>query len=149
MTRLERPLGLRRLRATGEIVLRAELDLTIKTNLGTWVNAVFLVDSGMEMTTMWAATAKEWDLPIPRRPVPRFGLHGQEVRAGLLRARIVGMDLTEYVFPCYFIREPSTPPPPTAKNLLGLTGVIDRVRLTFDGATAPGVPYGVLIVEKR
>jgi hypothetical protein len=113
------------------------------------VEATFLVDSGTEMTTMPAARANGLGLPIPKRPVPRFVLHGQEVRAGLLRARIVGMDLTEYVFPCYFIGDPNTPPPATTKNLLGLTGVINQIRLTFDGATAPGVPYGVLIVEKR
>ncbi len=59
------------------------------------------------------------------------------------------MDLTEYVFPCYFLGDPDTPPPATAKNLLGLSGVIDQVRLTFDGVSSSGVPYGILIVEKR
>jgi hypothetical protein len=59
------------------------------------------------------------------------------------------MDLTEYIFPCYFLGDPSTPVPATARNLLGLSGVIDQIRLTFDGAAAPGAPHGVLIVEKR
>ena len=98
---------------------------------------------------MLAAEAKKWDLPIPRRPVRGLTLQGQDVRAGLLRARIAGMDLTEYVFPCYFLGDPDTPPPATAKNLLGLSGVINQIRLTFDGVTSPGAPHGILIVEKR
>ena len=59
------------------------------------------------------------------------------------------MDPTEYVFPCYFLGDPDTPPPATAKSLLGLTGVIDQIRLTFDGVSLPGAPHGILIVEKR
>jgi hypothetical protein len=59
------------------------------------------------------------------------------------------MDPTEYAFPCYFLDDPDTAPPATAKNLLGLTGVINQIRLTFDGESAPGAPFGILIVEKR
>ena len=39
------------------------------------------------------------DLPIPKKPVPRLVLHGQEVRSGLLRARVVGMYQTELCSP--------------------------------------------------
>ncbi|MGP0069095.1 MAG: hypothetical protein ACLQGP_36530 [Isosphaeraceae bacterium] len=59
------------------------------------------------------------------------------------------MDLTDYVFPCYFLGDPDAPPSATAKNLLGLTGVINQIRLTFDGLSSLGAPYGILIVEKR
>jgi len=58
------------------------------------------------------------------------------------------MDLTEYIFPCYFLGDPDRTPPLTARNLLGLSGVIDQIRLTFDGKSSPGAPYGVLVVEK-
>jgi hypothetical protein len=59
----------------------------------------------------------------------------------------VGLDATEYVFPCYFLGDPAVPMA-DPKNLLGLTGVINQVRLIFDGATSLTAPRGVLIVEK-
>ena len=80
--------------------------------------------------------------------MPRLVLHGQEVRSGLLRARVVGMDPTEFVFPCYFLGDPNLPPPAQARNLLGLTGVINQIRLTFDGRSSVRSPRGVLVVEK-
>jgi hypothetical protein len=135
------------LKSTGDVVLRAELKLELKTNRGTWETVRFVVDSGSEMTTMMAADAKDLDLPIPRRPVHGMAFQGQEVRSGLLRARIVGMDPTEYVFPCYFFGDPDaavTKP----RNLLGLTGVINQIRFIFDGATSLLAPFGVVVVEK-
>jgi hypothetical protein len=133
---------------TGDEVLRAELDLDLKTDRGTWVTVRFRVDPGTEMTTMLAADARDRNLPMPRRPVPGLNLLGQEVRSGLLRARIVGMDATEYVFPCYFVGVPNTPVA-KSRNLMGLTGVINQIRLTFDGATPIVAPHGILVVEKR
>ena len=105
-----------------------------------------MFDPGTEMTTMPAAEAKRMDLPIPRRPVRGLTFRGQEARAGLLRVRIVGMDLTEYFFPCYFLGDPDVPPP-DPRNLLGLTGVINQVRLIMDGTYTLAVPDGRLIVE--
>jgi hypothetical protein len=148
MTRIELPLAYRTLQSTGDDVLRAELDLELKMNRDAWVTVRFRVDSGTEMTTMLAAEAKDLDLPIPKRPVRGLVLHGLEVRSGLLRARIVGMDATEYTFPCYFLGDPNVPVT-EPRNLLGLAGVIDQVRFTFDGPTSPLAPHGVLIVEKR
>jgi hypothetical protein len=130
------------------VVVRAEVDLELKTDHGTWVTVNFVVDSGTEMTTMLAADARYRDLPIPRRPVSGLALHGQEVRSGLLRARILGMDATEYVFPCYFIGDPNAPLAKT-RNLLGLAGVINQVRLTFDGTSSVLAPFGVLVVETK
>ena len=86
-------------------------------------------------------------MPIPKRPVRGLTLRGQEVRRGLLRARIVGLDATEYVFPCYFLGDPNVPMA-DPKNLLGLTGVINQIRLTFDGTPSLAAPNGILIVEK-
>ena len=148
MSRLEVPLTFRRLRTTGDVVVHAELNLAIKTDRGDWETVTFLVDSGTEMTTMPAADAKKRNLPIPRRPVPGLTFQGLEVRSGLLRARIPGMDATEYLFPCYFLGDPNVPAV-NARNLLGLTGVINQVRLTFDGTPSPVAPRGVLVVEKK
>ncbi len=57
------------------------------------------------------------------------------------------MDLTEFVFPCYFIGDPDVLPPTQARNLLGLTGVINQICLTSDGRSSVGSPFGVLEVE--
>ncbi len=146
MSRLILPLAYKTLRTTGDVVFHPELNLAIKTNRGLWDPILFLVDSGTEMTTMAAADARDLDRPIPRRPVPGLTFRGMEVRAGLLRSRIPGMDATEYLFPCYFLGKPDTPV--AAKNLLGLSGVINQIRLTFDGTPAPNATHGVLIVEK-
>jgi hypothetical protein len=147
MARLETPLKHRILQSTGDDVLHAVLELEVKSNQGTWALFRFRVDPGTEMTTMPAQVAKDLDLPIPKRPVRGLTFRGQEARRGLLRARIVGMDATEYVFPCYFLGDPDVPMA-DPKNLLGLTGVINQIRMTFDGTPSPGVPYGNLIVEK-
>ncbi len=148
MSRLEVPLQQRTLRATGDTVLWADLFLSLKTSRGAWEELPFRVDSGTEMTTMPAYDAKSLDLPIPKKPVPRLVLYGQEIRSGLLRARVVGMDLTGFVFPCYFIGDPDLLPPTQARNLLGLTGVINQLCLTFDGRSSVRSPRGVLVVEK-
>jgi hypothetical protein len=104
-------------------------------------------DSGTEMTTMPASEARKRDLPIPKKPVSGLAFKGQEVRAGLLRARVVGMDPIEYAFPCYFLGDPIQSPPVHARNLLGLTGVVNQLRLSFDGRQYPGARWGILIVE--
>jgi hypothetical protein len=148
MSRLEVPLAYRKLQTTGDIVVHAELTLSIKTDRGAWEPITFLVDSGTEMTTMPAEDAKDQYLPMPKRPVSGLTFQGLEVRSGLLRVRIPGMDATEYVFPCYFLGDPGLAPE-GARSLLGLTGVINQLRLTFDGTTSLVAPSGVLVVEKR
>jgi hypothetical protein len=147
MARLEIPLLDRTLHTTGDAVLHAELILEVKNNRGSWVPFEFVVDPGTEMTTMPAEEARKRDLPIPKSPVRGLVFRGQEVRRGLLRARIPGLDATEYVFPCYFLGDPNLTMP-VAKRLLGLTGVIDKVHLTFDGTPSGAAQYGLLIVEK-
>jgi hypothetical protein len=148
MSRLVQPLSYRTLQSTGDTVVHAELVLEIKTNKDMWEPMTFVVDSGTEMTTLAASQAKARDLPIPRRPVRGLTLRGQEVRSGLLRARIVGMDATEYLFPCYFLGDPDVPRTRSI-NLLGLTGVINQIRFAFDGESSTTAPFGVLVVEKK
>ncbi len=101
MSRLERPLLAKAIPLTGDIALRAEVTLRIKTNSQSWEPVNFLVDPGTEMTTLPAARAKQLGIPFPQKPVPRLGITGKsaEVRAGLIRARVDGMGPTEYVFP--------------------------------------------------
>ena len=115
----------------------------------------FLVDPGTEMTTLPAARAKQLGIPFPKKPVPRLGITGKsaEVRAGLIRARVDGMDPTEYVFPCYFIGDPDAPfdpnqPPRFPRSLLGLSGVVDKIRILFDGTPTATAPHGLMVIEK-
>jgi hypothetical protein len=156
VSRLQIPLIGKTLRATGDILLRAELDIMLKTNAQTWQQVIFRVDSATEMTTMPAAQAKLLDLPLPANPVPglKHAQTGLEIRAGVVHVQMVGMDSTEYVFPCYFLGDPDKPvsraqTATISRNLLGLTGVVDKVRLTFDGKRTGAAPYGYLVVEKQ
>jgi hypothetical protein len=34
------------------------------------------------------------------------------------------------------------------QSLLGLTGVVDKIRIVFDGTAATGFPHGRMTVEK-
>jgi hypothetical protein len=108
MARLEVPIHHRTLWASGDVLLRGELEFRMKTMTGAWQQETFLVDSGSEMTTMPAARAKQLDLPMPPAPVPH-AVHqptGLPFRSGFIRVQIVGMDQTEYVFPCFFLAIP-------------------------------------------
>ena len=87
---------------------------------------------------MEAAEARRHDLPIPRQPVPGLSLYGQQVRPGVLRVRLVGLDAAEYSFPCYFLGDPFVPPSKQRRSLLGLTRVVNHICLCFDGTSAVG-----------
>ena len=97
---------------------------------------------------MPAGEAKHEELPIPIRSVPGLSSQGLEVRSGLLRAKNRGMDATEHVFLCYFLGDPDARPV-RPRNLLGLMGVIDQIRLIFDGTPTPVAQRGILVVEKK
>jgi hypothetical protein len=155
MNRLEVPLLRRFLRATGQTLLRAELELWLRDAQNVLQTATFRIDSASEMTTMPASTASRLGLPMPSRPVPNL-IHAQsglEIRDGFLRAQVNGLDGTEYFFPCFFLGDPAAaaPPGPGAQfphNLLGLTGVVDKIRIVFDGTPTPLAGHGVMIIEK-
>lgn len=137
MSRLLVPLLSKKVWATGDIVLRAELDLLIRDENGIPRPETFRVDSGTEMTSMAAARAKVLDLPMPPDPI-FLDINGirREVRPGFIRAQVVGMDGTEHVFPCYFLGNQHATPDPNqqrvaTRNLLGLTGVLNELRILF------------------
>jgi hypothetical protein len=154
MPSLQLPILGKLLWATGDILLRAELTLLLRTNQKTWQKVVFRIDPGTEMTTMPATDAKKLDLPMPQNPVPGLvmdlpgGQGAGEVRAGIIRAQVLGLDSTEYSFPCYFVGDPNQAPSATPKNLLGLSGVVDKLRISFDGTPVAGCPYGQMVLEK-
>jgi hypothetical protein len=156
MSRLEIPFKHRTLWATGDILLRAELDLLLKDSSGAWRPATFLVDSGSEMTTLPAHEASRLGLSMPQQAIAgaTHTQTGLPIRPGYLRVRVVGMDATEYVIPCFFLGDPSMPSGAVRtgnapRRLLGLSGVVDKLRIGFDGTASAYAPYGVLAVEKR
>jgi hypothetical protein len=157
VSRLVKPLDHRIVWSTGDLILWAELDLLLKDTLGNWHGRTFRVDSASEITTFPAHEAKRLRLTMPQSPSPGL-IHeqtGLAVRSGYLMCQIVGMDQTEYRFPCFFIGDPDTPPPPATPSarlprcLLGLSGVIDQIRWTLHGTpTGLQAPHGNLMVEK-
>jgi hypothetical protein len=156
MSRLQQPLLHQILWSTGDLILRAELDLLLKDNQGNWHARTFRVDSASDMTTMPAVDARKLGLAIPINPaLLKHEQTGLEVRSGYIRCQIVGMDQTEYVFPCFFLGDPGQPPDPNAppaalpRCLLGLSGVINQIRIHFDGSPGLGAPHGLLIIEKN
>jgi len=157
MVQLDVPLLGKPVWKTGDMLLRAELDLLLKDKSGGWQRETFRVDSGTEMTTMPAALARSLDLSMPGDAVPGglviLGLR-REVRSGLLRVQVPGLDATEYTFPCYFVGDPQEAfdpnrPPMLPCSLLGLTGVVDQLRFIFDGTRSAGFPHGFFRVEAR
>jgi hypothetical protein len=160
MSRLEKPLGYKTHWVTGDLLLRAELDLLLKDNTGSWQKETFRVDSGSDITSMPAWRAKLLNLPMPQAGVSLAittpaGPVQMIIRAGILQARIDGMDATVYPIPCHFTGDPDAVPDPNAppatipRNLLGLAGVVDKLRLIFDGTPqSAAAPYGLLVVEK-
>ena len=114
------------------------------------------MDTGTQITTFPAYDAKRLALPMPRQ-VSRGATHvqtGLEVRSGVLRFRIVGMDQTEYLIACLFLGDPDAPPDPARpatwpRNLLQPFQLLDRLRFTLDRDPAAGSLHGELVVEKR
>jgi hypothetical protein len=154
MSRLVLPVKWRRLSATGDVLVRVELDLLLKTNAGGWAQEDFLVDTGSEIATFPAALAKKHDLPMPISPSPvAHSQTGLVVRSGLLRFQVVGMDQTEYVVPCYFLGDPDVPyagPKATApRKLLQPLALTAQLRFTFEDNRTPGIPHGEMTVEKK
>ena len=157
MSRLQKPLNERVLWSTGDLILRAELDLLLKDDSGNWQLQTFRVDSASDMTTLPAYDAMLMNLPMPQSAAQGIAHEatGLSIRSGFIRCRVVGLDQTEYAFPCFFLGEPNAPPlagTPAARMpryLLGLSGVVDKIRWTFD-ATPAGLqaPHGYLTVEK-
>jgi hypothetical protein len=110
----------------------------------------FQVDSAANVTTIPIATAEAKRLPIPTNVIEleartAVGKVRQRVHAGRLTVRVPGLVGREFVWPCHFVEAQGEPPP----ALLGLAGVLDDLRIPFDGTYALEAPYGWLVLEER
>ena len=119
MSRLAIPVSRTILNSTGDVLLRAHVILAVKDSSGSFTDQRFQIDSATDVTTFPAFTARQLGLPIPVNPSPiRHNPTGLEVRSGLLRFRIDGMDQTEYVVSCYFLGDPNSAPHPASASIL-------------------------------
>jgi hypothetical protein len=156
MRRLEVPIQHRTLWATGDIALWAELELLLKDTSAHWHRQTFLLDTGSELTTFPAFLAKQLGLPMPTRPAPGLTHRqtGLEIRSGVLRFQVSGMDPTEYGVACLFLGDPDTPPDPNQpatfpRNLLQPFHLLDQLRFILDRDAHVTAPYGTLTVEMK
>jgi hypothetical protein len=154
VSRIEIPVQHQILWNTGDVKLWSEVELWLKTSAGGWLPEAFQVDTGSDLTTFPAYDAKRMGLPLPIAPSPvTHQQTGLEVRSGLLRFRVSGMDQTEYVTACFFLGDPDTPPDPSEPatfphKLLQPFQLLDRLRFIADKDPA-GPLYGTLVVEKK
>ncbi len=157
MSRLAIPVSDKKLWATGDVKLWAEVTLWLRGGAGTFVDHLFRVDTGTEVSTFPAHEAKKLGLAMPARPAAvRHEQTGLEVRSGMLAFRVQGMDSTLYAVSCFFLGDPDAPPTLNApagtlpRNLLQPFALLDVLRFTTEkDPAAVGAPYGELIVEKR
>src|SRR5262245_11205457 len=155
MSRLVIPVTGKTLWATGDVRLWADIKFALKDNVGNFHQRTFRVDTATDVTTFPAYEARQLNLPLPVNPTTT-AVHtqtGLEIRSGVLRFRIVGMDPTEYVVPCLFLGDPNMPPNPSQpatlpRNLLQPFALLDVLRFTAEKDLATGSLYGALVVEK-
>ncbi len=155
MSRLAIPIRGKILWSTGDLRLWADVDLLLKDNLGNWIPNRFRVDTSTDVSTFPAFRAKRFGLPMPQH-ASTGATHiqtGREIRSGVLRFRIHGMDATEYAVSCLFLGDPSTPaagaPATLPRELLQPLALLDRLRFAFDKNATVGAPYGEMTIEKK
>jgi hypothetical protein len=156
MPKLVIPIADRVLRSTGDVLLRAGIDLDLKDVAGNFLPENFLINTGTEVTTFPAYRAKTLGLPIPQHSSAGVGHKqtGLEVRSGVLRFRIPGLDASEYAVNCFFLGDPDTPPDPNVpaafpRKLLQPFQLLDHLRFNADKDPSDGTAYGTLTVEKK
>ncbi len=147
------PLLAKTLSSPRQLLLRADLDLWVLDKHGRdlWVN--FRVDPGSEVSMMPLGFAKELGIDCSAEMVD-IQINGItcDVVLGAIDAK-VSLSNRSLRVPILFKKEEGPTPGATqltgGVNLLGLAGVVDKLRLTFDGQrTTPLAPFGVLIVEE-
>lgn len=112
MARLAIPVSGQLLYATGDLRLRVDIDLLVRSGSGGWMRHRFLVDTGTEIATFPAHEAKHLGLVLPARSAAvAHEQTGLEVRSGMLAFRIDGMGPTLYAVPCLFLGDPDAPLP--------------------------------------
>jgi hypothetical protein len=154
MSRLVIPVSHRTLWATADEKLWNEIHLLLRDGAGNWQRRLFRLDNGTEISTFPAWDAKRLGLVVPSRPAAvRHEQTGLEVRSGMLRFRIVGMDQTDYAVSCLLLGDPNVRPSPNAPrgtiahNLLQPLALLQGLRFTMEKDDTGQNRYGQLVVE--
>ena len=135
--------------ATGIRGLQAPLRLEIRTRHHDFRTVDFLMDSGAKVTSISAAAARDWHIPFSQKAIELelrtvLGRVRQRVHPGQITVRIPGLEGREFTWPCHFVEHKGSPPP----QVLGLAGILQDLRIIFDGAHTQDAPYGCLILEE-
>lgn len=154
MPRLVIPITGKILFTTGDVRLWAEVDLELRDHLSNWWPARFRLDTATDISTMSAYEAKQIGLPVPKNPI-LGAVHqptGLEIRAGLLRFRVPGLDQTEFMTSVLFLGSVDVAPILTSSTLLPRRllqpfSLLNDLRFSMDnnGTT----PFGEVVIEKK
>ena len=134
---------------TGFIGIKAIIDLGVRTRHHEFQTLPFLVDSGSNVSTLPASLAETWDIPFPNKSVEielRTATRRlrQRVHPANLVVRIPAFAGRDFAWPCHVVDRRSNQP----QAVLGLAGVLQDFRITFDGAYALEARHGWLILEE-
>jgi len=148
MSRLVIPVSSKLLLATGDVKLWVPIVLLMRDGAGNYVKQNFRVDSASEITTYAAYDARLLGLVVPARPAPvQHGQSSIQVRSGMFRFRIDGMDPTEYAVSCMLLGDPNVPPTTTTHHLLQPLALLQKLRFTMEKDDTGMNKYGQLVVE--
>jgi hypothetical protein len=135
---------------TGARAIQAKLKLLVQTSKPGFESVDFIVDPGCGITSIPRVAAEEWGIPIPSKDKIKVinvrtstGSNKQRVRLGKIGVRVPGLTSRMFHWSCHFVEPPHAP----YMALLGLEGVLNDLRLIFDGTYSLENPYGVLILE--
>jgi hypothetical protein len=147
--RVHIPLSIRSIK-TGARVIQARVTLLLQSIGPSLVPVDFIVDPGCGITSMPRLVAEEHGIPIPARTTitkisvrSSTGSNVQRVRLGKIGVRVPGLSGRIFHWNGHFVEPPHAP----HMSLLGLDGVLDDLRLIFDGSYSIEHPYGQLILE--
>ncbi len=156
MSRMVLPIAAQVLWSTGDLRLWADISLAFKDDAGNFIPDVVRIDTGTEITTFPAYEARLLNLPMPLGVSPgiKHMPTGLEIRSGVLRFQMIGMDQTEYAVPCLFLGDPWAAPAPgqpalAPRKLFQPLAVLDLLRFTLEKDAASGSLYGDIVVEKK
>jgi hypothetical protein len=146
---LQRPLEAYRVRGISQPLVRSVLRIEVRVRDRSFRGIDVRVDPGSGMTTLSAARAVDLGIPFPHKALmltveTAAGPVTQRRHPVRIVVRIPGLDSREFDWPCHFLQASGNAPQP----LLGLAGVLDDLRITFDGTYSPEAPYGRLILEE-
>ena len=139
--------------STGFSTLRAVVELLVQTQTG-FRPVKFVIDPGAGLTMLPVRVARQYRIPIPLQSTELMvntaaGRVRQRAYASFLGIRVPGLPGRNFQWPCHFVEGPAgSTQAGLAKNLLGLSGVVQDFRIIFDGTYSQESPHGWAILEE-